>query len=253
VLTDANFKETVYGSKDVWMIEMYAPWCGHCKQLQPQWEQAARDLPEVKWGKVDCTVEKNTCSQFQVKGYPTIKYFEPMAKNNYDAKDYSGGRQADDLVNHARELFNKATPPKDLKHLSNQADFDEYCKEAKNLCIIFLLEHKLDVGEEGQKKQLEIAKKVADSYGTRGINFLWSQGGDQYEFEDKFGITGSYPRVVAFSEKKQKYLSMIPAYTAENIPKWINSLFSGRLGFYDYPKNIPELKKKDAPVEVTDL
>ena len=142
------------------MVEFYAPWCGHCKQLQPQWEQAARELPEVKFAKVDCTVEQSICSQFQVKGYPTIKYFEPMAKNNYDAKDYSGGRQSSDLVSHARTLYNAATPPKEIKQLTKQADYDEYCKEAKNLCIIFLLEHKLDVGEEKRRKQEELAEKV---------------------------------------------------------------------------------------------
>ena len=75
-----------------------------------------------------------------------------MAKNNYDAKDYSGGRQASDLVSFARTMYNAATPPKEIKQLAKQADYDEYCKEAKNLCIIFLLEHKLDVGEEKRKE-----------------------------------------------------------------------------------------------------
>ena len=72
---------------------------------------------------------------------------------------------------------------------------------------------------------------------------MWSQGGDQFEYEDRLGIAGNYPKVVAFSERKQKYLSMIPAFTDENIPKWINTLFTGRVSFYDLPKNLPALKE----------
>lgn len=67
VLTDSNFAETVYGSKDIWMVEFYAPWCGHCKALEPEWNQAAADMKgKVKFAKVDATVESNLARQFGV-------------------------------------------------------------------------------------------------------------------------------------------------------------------------------------------
>ena len=57
-LTDKNFDELVFGSKDIWMVEFYAPWCGHCKNLQPEWEEAATKMKAgVRFGKVDATVE----------------------------------------------------------------------------------------------------------------------------------------------------------------------------------------------------
>jgi protein disulfide-isomerase A6 len=58
VLTQSNFDEVVLGSKDIWFVEFYAPWCGHCKKLEPEWNEAATKLKgQVKLGKVDATVE----------------------------------------------------------------------------------------------------------------------------------------------------------------------------------------------------
>lgn len=57
VLEDGNFDENVFKSKDSWFIEFYAPWCGHCKKLEPEWFNVARSLKgEVKVAKVDATV-----------------------------------------------------------------------------------------------------------------------------------------------------------------------------------------------------
>lgn len=54
-LTASNFKKEVVDDKDsMWLVEFYAPWCGHCKQLAPSWELAAKHLKGVvKMGAVD--------------------------------------------------------------------------------------------------------------------------------------------------------------------------------------------------------
>ena len=69
-LTDSNFEEMVYGSDDMWLVEFFAPWCGHCKNLAPQWAAAATELKgKVKVGAVDATVHTVIASRFDVNSY----------------------------------------------------------------------------------------------------------------------------------------------------------------------------------------
>ena len=66
-LTDSNFEELVYGSDDMWLVEFFAPWCGHCKNLAPEWAAAATSLKgKVKVGALDATVHTVMASRFQV-------------------------------------------------------------------------------------------------------------------------------------------------------------------------------------------
>lgn len=56
VLTAENFDELVYGDKNAWFVEFYAPWCGHCQRLTPEWAALATQLKgEVKVAKIDAT------------------------------------------------------------------------------------------------------------------------------------------------------------------------------------------------------
>ena len=67
VLTDATFDAAVYGSKDIWFVEFYAPWCGHCKKLEPEWNEVATAMKgKVKFAKVDATEEQGLAQRFQV-------------------------------------------------------------------------------------------------------------------------------------------------------------------------------------------
>ena len=65
----------------------YAPWCGHCKRMKPEFEKAASILegndPPVHLVKVDCTESgKDTCGKFEVRGYPTLKIFRGGERMN---------------------------------------------------------------------------------------------------------------------------------------------------------------------------
>ena len=97
VLTDATFSDLVFdGTKSTsdkgWYVKFYAPWCGHCKKLAPTWDEYSNTQSVVNVGKVDCTVEKETCKKFEVKGYPTLIYFPAEDTTYYK---FNGARNID--------------------------------------------------------------------------------------------------------------------------------------------------------------
>jgi len=91
-LTDSNFKGKVLDSSDVWIVEFFAPWCGHCKALVPEYVKAAEALKGiVKVGAIDSDAHKNTGGEYGVKGFPTIKLF---GENKKAPVDFTGERTA---------------------------------------------------------------------------------------------------------------------------------------------------------------
>eukprot|EP00808_Paulinella_micropora_P006367 g63005.t1 len=103
-LTKSNFDDEVFGKGKAAFVKFFAPWCGHCKKMKPDWDKLAGDFASSKTvliADVDCTVEKDLCSTYGVRGYPTIKYFTGNTAATGD--DYEGGRDYSDLKAFADE------------------------------------------------------------------------------------------------------------------------------------------------------
>lgn len=97
-LTMENFQEVTTSGRGV-LVEFYAPWCGHCKQLTPIYEELAKvfegDSKSVVIAKVDATAENEIGEMHKIEGFPTIKWFPPSSGT---PMDYPGGRQLEDMV-----------------------------------------------------------------------------------------------------------------------------------------------------------
>ncbi|KAK4565289.1 hypothetical protein LTR86_003906 [Recurvomyces mirabilis] len=97
-----SFRDQIEKSNHTSLIEFYAPWCGHCKSLQPAFEKAAKSLSGLaKVGAVNCDAEENKpfCGTMGVKGFPTLKIVRPGKKvGRPSVEEYQGGRTAKAMV-----------------------------------------------------------------------------------------------------------------------------------------------------------
>jgi len=103
-LTSENFDEIVGDTSKDKLIEFYAPWCGHCKALAPEYARAATQLaeeaPNVVLAKMDATAH-DPPSGYEVSGYPTL-YFVKAGEGSTPTP-YDGEREADAIVTFMKE------------------------------------------------------------------------------------------------------------------------------------------------------
>jgi len=114
VLTGANFDEVVFDKEKNVLVEFYAPWCGHCKQLVPIWDKLAETLQEdrkdVVVAKMDATI--NELPHTRVRSFPTIKLY---MKESNEAHEYNGERTLEGIKKflETEGEYGKAAPDHD--------------------------------------------------------------------------------------------------------------------------------------------
>ncbi|TVU09771.1 hypothetical protein EJB05_43266 [Eragrostis curvula] len=214
-LNSLNFDELVIKSKDLWIVEFFAPWCGHCKKLAPEWKRAAKNLKgQVKLGHVDCDAEKSLMSKYKVEGFPTILVFGADKESPFP---YQGARVASAIESFALEQLEANSAPPEVIELTGSDIMEEKCASAA-ICFVSFLPDILDSKAEGRN------------------NFVWAAAGKQAELEKQVGVGGyGYPAMVALNVKKGAYAPLRSAFQRDEIIEFVKE--AGRGGKGNLPLN----------------
>jgi len=213
-----------------------------------------------------CSLEsKDACRPEDLK---ILEESEKMTKAERKTKIKEVEQEIKDSQKQAKELEKKAatlTASLDLikaggatvekvEQLLNDADWRAHCDG--RTCIVAFLEHIYDSGAAGRNaaiKQLDDVMKQSKKDG-KDMGFLWSQGGDQFELEEKLGLQFGFPAVIAVNFKKDRF--GVHRGTFSQVGQFLTSLSRGGVPLAPIPKGIKAAKAdpwdgKDAspPVE----
>ncbi|KAF2403959.1 thioredoxin-domain-containing protein [Trichodelitschia bisporula] len=180
-VTSKTYDKLIAQSNHTSIVEFYAPWCGHCKNLQPAYEKAAKSLAGLaKVAAVNCDEDENKplCGQFGVQGFPTLKIVRPSKKPGKPViEDYQGARAAKAIVDAVVEKI-----PNNVKRVTDK-DVEEFVGGEGAKAILFT--------EKGTTSAL-IRALAIDYLGS--ISFAQIRNKEKKAAE-KFGVT-SFPKLV---------------------------------------------------------
>ncbi|XP_037774382.1 protein disulfide-isomerase A4-like [Penaeus monodon] len=220
VLTRDNFLHVV-NPKDVILVEFYAPWCGHCKSLAPDYAAAARELKDdgIRLAKVDATKETELAKEHLVSGYPTIKLF----KKGQPIEDYSGARTTQGIF-YCRVLRMHADPnyqpPPSAVMVLTSANFSKTIKSKE----LILLEPEYEgAAKELVKVDIPLAKvdgpeekELADEYGVSGYpTLLVFRNGRQFDFKGRRDLEGIIKSVLEMHNNMVRTDATVIGYFTE--------------------------------------
>ncbi|CRH03743.1 protein disulfide isomerase, putative [Plasmodium relictum] len=192
---------------DIVLVMFYAPWCGHCKRLIPEYNEAANMLldkkSEIKLASVDATAENALAQEYGITGYPTLLLFNKKRRVNY-----GGGRTAKSIVDWLLQM----TGPVFTEIEGNIED----TLSEKNIDVAFYLEYTSEENELYKKfnevgdKHRELAKFFVKKNETHNKLYCYRKDEKKVEYDentplDEFISTESFPLFGAINTENYRF------------------------------------------------
>ena len=214
ILTDSTFDKALE-KYEYLLVLFYAPWCGHCKKIHPEYEKAAKTLRKenLYLSKVDATVEKKLAEKFEIQGFPTVKLFikgEPI--------EYTGGRKEQEVINWMRKKTGPAS-----KLITNVDEIDKLKKD-NDVVIIYFGNNKQELDE-----YIKVARKNED-FPFHNV--------ESEEIAKKLGVKMN--TVVMFRNFEEEKKELSGDLTSKKIEEFIDA--------YSSPKVITNFDEKAAQI-----
>jgi len=207
VLTNDNFDKVVNEAETI-LVKFYAPWCGHCKHLAPEFIKAAEILePEgVILAEVDATEEKKLADRFDVHGYPTLYVFHKGEKT-----EYHGPRDANGIVKYMRAQAGPAAKP-----LENDEAVNKFVERKEDIKFVAYT-----------AADSKLAKAYSSAANTLRENYIFGITAPKDDRKDK---------IVAFrnfGKTEEKEVVYAGKNDADAIRKWVQEVSVPLAGVYD--------------------
>ncbi|KAG1045256.1 hypothetical protein G6F43_011304 [Rhizopus delemar] len=121
-------------SSGQWFIEHFSPWCIHCKQFAPTWEQLTEDFghfakeKDFHFGTIDCSVQGDLCDEHDVIGTPEMQLWNAGQK----VEKYTESREYDVLAEYIKKKANAYSENNSLGDEEETFENEEISEEGEN-------------------------------------------------------------------------------------------------------------------------
>ncbi|RIA87710.1 hypothetical protein C1645_807174 [Glomus cerebriforme] len=244
LITEKNFREEILLTEQVVLLEFFAPWCGHCKNLAPEYKKAAENLKGlVKVAAIDCDDQsnRNVCSTYEVQGFPTIKLFPSQAvpdKKNSSTflkkpKDYNGARTAKAIVDFAlSEIPSFVQPISNKNPTKKSLTIEEFLsKDNKTISKVILFTNK--------ERTTYLYKALSVEFHNRLL--LGEVRQQESRIIEKFNIK-KFPTLFAINKQTDEITEFTEKYNHENLVKFLNK--------FALPKKSSYAKEPEPEIEI---
>ncbi|CAG0879088.1 unnamed protein product [Darwinula stevensoni] len=233
-LSDDNFEHKLKRVDNA-LVMFFAPWCGHCKKLKPEFEEAAKilknDDPPVLLAKVDCTESgKDTCGKFDVSGYPTLKIFQEGVLS----KEYEGPRDSKGIVRYMRQTVGPAA-----KSFNSIEEVEKFLSSQDAAIIGFFKDDSSDMAK--QFKKLSDKKRTVWKFGVTNKDDVL----DKYGYKDN--VVLFHPKQLHSKFEESKYV--FPKDGSMELEDFIRKFQHGLAG-HRTPDTVTDFFDPDIPLIV---